>query len=442
MPVTVYPSPELAAGAWRRMDIASSSTALFQSSCKKEHDNSSWLIQTSYQKLDTEFVYSSENAFIWAVIEAYCRHHHLSIRPEDVWFAILTQLSFYVNAHAEELRSYFVAHEGQKQLEVKEIGNIHTVDMGLLAKRMGNLLAENICDPEWHRWIIPKFSTTTENDECTASVIMMGTLQKYFSYKFTLCCGLPSVTLLGTRDDWMEILKRLERLPQLGAEPERFSQLLYPVIQNFIQTFDSPDSMEVKNFWLKIAHRWSGGSGPTYLSGWITSFCFWDADGKSMYFNRGKEPSGPVKQAGWDPCTAGCQLGQTLYHKVEIQDVPVGYTSVPVTIDDNGTVYKTKMVAGSLGIKAWSSGGMLDENTWRHCNGDHQQVNRYTREVNEPENPIEKSVLDSVQAVSGWFMYKLKDDASHDGVDQETDESLNKYNPLGRLGKHMANKLF
>ncbi|KAI4162392.1 MAG: hypothetical protein LQ342_003958 [Letrouitia transgressa] len=391
MPVTVYPSPELAAGAWRRKDVASSSAALFESSCKKEHGNSNCLIQSSYQKLDAEPVYSSDNAFVWVAIEAYCRHHHLRVRPEDVWFAILTQLSFYVNAHAEELRSYFVAHKGQKELEVKEVGSIHTVDMGLLAKRMGNLLAKNIRDPEWHGWIIPSFSTTTVDDECTASVIMMGTLQKYFSYKFTLMCGLPSVTLLGTKEDWMEILKRLERLPQLGAEPEKFSQLLKPVILNFIQTFDSPDSKEVKDFWLKIAHRSSGGSGPTYLSGWITAFCFWDADGNSMYSSHGKEPSGPVKQEGLNRHRAGCQIGQTLYHKVDDQDVPAGYTSVPVTVDDNGTVYKTKMVAGLLGIRAWSSGRMLDEN-------------------------IKPPALDSIQAVSGWFMYELKDDAGRDGA--------------------------
>ncbi|KAL9045469.1 MAG: hypothetical protein Q9214_001486 [Letrouitia sp. 1 TL-2023] len=422
MPVTVYPSPELTACVRRHQLPTSSSAALFEYSCTREHSNSNRLIQSSYQRLDTEPVYPSDNAFIWVAIEAYCHHHHLSVRPEDVWFAILTQLSFYVNAHAEELRSYFVGHEGQKELVVEEVGSIHTVDMGLLAKRMGNLLAENIRDPEWHGWIIPNFSTTTVNDECTASVIMMGTLQKYFSYKFSLMCGLPSVTILGTKDDWVEILKRLERLPQLGAEPAKFSQLLKPVILNFIQTFESPDSMEVKNFWLKIAHRSSGGSGPTYLSGWITAFCFWDANGKSMYSSHGKEPSGPVEQEGWHGDSAGCQLGQTLYHKVEDEDVPVGYTSVPVTVDDNGTVYKTKMVAGSLGIRAWSRGEMLDENTWRQSNGDHREVNCYTRAMYNPSESIKPSAPDSVQAVSGWFMYELKNDASCDDVDERTDK--------------------
>ncbi|KAF5490841.1 Vegetative incompatibility protein HET-E-1 [Colletotrichum fructicola] len=48
-------------------------------------------------------------------------HHHLHIRPEDIWFAILTQLSFYINASSESLRSLMVEHEGRKKLEIRAL---------------------------------------------------------------------------------------------------------------------------------------------------------------------------------------------------------------------------------------------------------------------------------------------------------------------------------
>ena len=68
---------------------------------------------------------------------AYNLHHHLRIRPEDVWLSILTQLSFYINAHAEELRGKFVAHEGKKELEVGfDTGSHYTIDYGVFAKKM------------------------------------------------------------------------------------------------------------------------------------------------------------------------------------------------------------------------------------------------------------------------------------------------------------------
>ena len=261
MPVTVHPALHLAAREWFRTGIASSATVLLKDACPTEFPKSKCVIQSSFQKIASEPLHPSNNGFVRAAVAAYCQHHHLTIRPEDIWFAILTQLSLFVNANAEEMRPFFVAHEGQKELRVQAVGTVHSVDMGALARQMSNLLAENVNDPELHPWIMPAFSTTTENDRVVASIIMMGALQKYFSYTFKLKCGLPSVTLLGVREDWLEIRQRLEMLPQLGNEPTEFYQLLKPILSHFVESFSSPEAQETKDFWQEIAHQ-SGGSGP------------------------------------------------------------------------------------------------------------------------------------------------------------------------------------
>ena len=74
--------------------------------------------------------------------------------------------------------------------------------MACLRKRsLGRLLEENVVDTGLREWIILDFSTTTRDDRVVAGVLMMGTLQKYFSYMFSIVCGIPSVTLLGTEED-------------------------------------------------------------------------------------------------------------------------------------------------------------------------------------------------------------------------------------------------
>ena len=187
--------------------------------------------------------------------------------PEDIWFAILSQLSLYINAHAEELRSFFVAHEGQKALWIHYgSGSIHTIDNGRFAQNMGILLSKNVNDPDLHPWIMPAFSTTTDNDRIVASVIMMGALQKYFTYGWSTMCALPSVTLLGEKSDWELLLQRIEKLPQLGEESTLFYALLKPVITQCVQSFVSPASDATRDFWQKIIHR-KGGSGV------VRSFC-------------------------------------------------------------------------------------------------------------------------------------------------------------------------
>eukprot|EP00971_Amphidinium_carterae_P027835 548725-Amphidinium_carterae.1 len=41
------------------------------------------------------------------IVDAYNNHHELVLRPDDLWQAIVTQFSFYVNANGEALRDRF-----------------------------------------------------------------------------------------------------------------------------------------------------------------------------------------------------------------------------------------------------------------------------------------------------------------------------------------------
>ena len=265
-----------------------------------------------------------------------------------------------MNAHAEELRSFFVSHAGRKELVIEDVGSIKSANFGAMAERMTKLMAKNLNDPELLPWIMPDFSTTQETDKVVASIFMMGSMQSYFSYKFHLACGIPSVTLLGERADWEKILQRLEKLPNLGSEPTQFYHLLKPVLTNFVASFDSPAAPSSIDVWNRIAHQ-SGGSGPKYLSGWITAFCFWDDKGKSLYAPGGTGPSVPAEIGRLGTNNPGCDLDGTVYHRLDTADIPGGFASVPVKLDDNGHLYDMIMVAGSVEIHVTSSGQLLDE---------------------------------------------------------------------------------
>ena len=276
-------------------------------------------------------------------IKAYSEHHHLQIRPEDVWFAIISQFNFYVNAHAEDLRHLFVAHHDKKELEVKfGFGDRFSVDYGLFARKMSDLIDKNVVDPELRSWALPAFSTTTEHDKIVASVLLMGMTQKYFTFKCTILCGLPSVTLLGEKADWSRLYDRLAKLEEYGKEPSDFARMLRPVISRFVRSFEKPTSAETTQFWQQIANHISGGSGPSYYTGWITAFCFWDAEGRRLHQRqrRGDE----------------LELDGVKYYMVDSDEVPPGYSTVPVTIDDNGDVFAATMIAGSVGITCTASG--------------------------------------------------------------------------------------
>ena len=264
---------------------ASSDFELLKYSCYRNYLQCESIIQSSFSNTigSGTQLYSEDNGFVRAAISGYNNHHHLIIRPEDVWFAILSQLNLFMKLNAEKVRSFFVAHQGQKQLQVSDVGTRGTYDFAKMAEKMAGLIKENLVDPSFGEWVMPDFTTTTDTDRTVAAILMMGALQEYFSYKCMLLCGLPSVTLLGDKSDWEKLLMRIELIPKLGPEPAQWYQLLKPVLTRFVRTFDSPESSEIKDFWQNIVHYRSGGSGPTYLSGWIAAFCFWDEKGRCLY---------------------------------------------------------------------------------------------------------------------------------------------------------------
>lgn len=406
MPVTLETASH-PARKWEGNPVSDASKLLEKAS-PKDFRRSKRIIQSSFspQLFSESHVSPSDNGFVRAVYLAYSHHHHLTLRPEDVWFSILTQLNFFINAHAEELRSFFVSHDGQKDLEVVEAGTIHSVDFGNLAIRMTEMIEKNILDPELRTWIMPEFSTTTKSDRVVAAILMMGSLQKYFTYTMSLLCGIPTVTLLGEREDWAHMLAKLDKIPQLGKEPTRFAELLRPVLQRFVASFDNPTSPEVLDFWSKCADRSSGGSGPDYFSGWITAFCFWDEDGKALY---PKERGGSDSLVSLTKERAGCELDGVYFHLVDTKDIPLGSVSVPVTVNNNGVTVKTKMLAGMVGIQATSSGSMLDADRGHTHRRFDSETFKHVLVPYIPGPPTESPGLDSLQPLSGWWMYETED---------------------------------
>jgi hypothetical protein len=395
MNVTVQP--------WLGGIYSTTATGLLRDACKGEYNTCKTVIQSSFDGIATEQIYPSHNGFVTAAVTAYGQHHHLTIRPEDVWFSILAQLGFYINAHAEDLRTVFVSHEGKEPLRVDEVGTLETVDIGGMAVAMTAEMEKHIVDPDLLGWIMPNFTTTTSNDIVVASVLMMGAMQEYFEYTFGIDCGLPSVTLLGEKQDWINLRKRVDKIGSLGDEPSQFASLLKPVLDHFILSFDDPKAPAVLDFWSRIAHRAEPYCGAEFLSGWITSFCFWKSDGELLYTpNKIGSAFHETHNKPFNTSKGAAEIDWERFHSVNFKNIPDGYVSVPVLIDNHGVEIKSRMVAGSVGFKVWSSGNPLED---------------YHR-----ANP--RSLLygdDSLQPASGWWIYEVLEGMGRNGLNGKTE---------------------
>ncbi|KAJ6619232.1 hypothetical protein B0H10DRAFT_1182471 [Mycena sp. CBHHK59/15] len=334
------------------------------------------------------------NGFVHTVMSAYSHHYALVVRPDDVWLAILSQFSFYVNANAELLCANFVAHAGKRQLEVS--GNL-LPDFADLARQMGALIHANVVDPALRDWILPGFSTTTMNDTTVGSMLMMATMKKYLDYNISLMCGIPRVTLEGDRRDWELVLGRLEKLKEYGVQTIAWYHLLVPVISRFASAFDNPNGQENLEFWQKVASKEVEGSGSSYWSGWITAFCVFDADGRWLGprldtdRRQSVAPESLPSRRFWSAYTRPLQetrphltLDGTAYHIVDTSAVPAGYAEVDVLFNNNGTESQCVIVVGLVGMGFSSSRDLSVSAT---------------------------GINDTVRPVVGWWMYTKLDEA-------------------------------
>lgn len=270
------------------------------------------------------------NSFIGAIYTAYSKHLSLTIRPDDVWLTIVLAFADYVDHHAEAMRKAFVDHEGKQTIEIK-LTSFNGADWAKVAEQFSDELAKRTKDGV-RDWIEPRFTTTTSKDLLIGRCALMGALKSYFEYRCCIECGIPEVTLEGTLADWEELRRRVDRIAEYGHitnQPELiwWQQILSPIIGKFIQ---SRIGRVDNDWWQSCANYISGGSGPSYLSGWVLAFA-------------------PFKKGKWRLNNVVEILSTGRYGEVDTTKFNGSATvTVPVTIDDNGYEYPIAFYAGGI----------------------------------------------------------------------------------------------
>lgn len=290
-------------------------------------------------------IFESSDSLVRGAIEAWGQHQSLVLRPDEVWFEILAQLNFYMTAHAEDVRHLFVDHEGKEEIQVWRL-SWHDVIAAFGGEIQQRVKTDWLLD-----WIMPSFTTSDDNDSLTATVLMMGLMQHYFEFSGGITCGLPEVTLLGERDDWVKLLGKLDRLKEWGEEPADYAERLRPILTRFVNTWDELESEEIKAFWKNIVRSQrlvSCGAGPAdySISGWITGFLHWTVEGR-LRISREAEKE-------FQPSDRDVVLDGIPYFSTTLDDVPVGYAKAPLKMLDypsQGTDSMAYLLAGNVGVR-------------------------------------------------------------------------------------------
>ncbi|XEV06107.1 hypothetical protein FSHL1_011394 [Fusarium sambucinum] len=356
---------------------ATSVDDLFRRSCPEEVASSNLykpsLLASSFSNdvFSTGRVFPSSGGFIRGAVEAWAQHQHLVLRPEEVWFEVLVQMNLYMSVHSEKVRSLFVEHEvGKKKIVVE--GNLwDDMVVGFSDKIDKRVKTKWLKD-----WIMPGFSTSTPKDDVTAAVLMVGLMKQFFDFEGWLVCGIPSVTLLGTEEDWVKLEAKLDYLKEFGPDPELFAEMLRPIMKRFVSSWDEAHAEETKLFWeqiVRVKKQWSCGEGANEwdVSGWITGFDFFDRNGRRRGYDAWKdydedeeekeivkeEPHMGIFPNDWTVIMDGQQ-----YLPLSLSDVSTSYAKAPVTMrgyPHPGVDMEAYILAGNVGVERIEEGGKV-----------------------------------------------------------------------------------
>eukprot|EP01040_Poterioochromonas_malhamensis_P010670 gene10670-11623_t len=296
-----------------------------------------------------------KNQFISCAFDAFKSHRGFAFSPSQIFLLIVQQISLHVNAHAEELRSQFVKHEGKKDIIVDVSANPSPEEWAGAIDNIRHQIAANTKPDTYDLFSLEEFSTTTSTEQIASDIALMDVCQSYFSFMCMTACGIPFFVLQGTIEDWEQLREKAEQVI-LRKTLSEFSSFwlpsLLPVLDKFVKARRGEEID--KTFWNSFVKIGAvhGSGGFTFASGWINNF-FPLTDSKiqnsfcvpfelnPLYV----EYATGIKAKAPAPTVLRHQRGTGL----DVNVFPIGISSVPVTWNRLGEMINLKVKSGFVG---------------------------------------------------------------------------------------------
>lgn len=246
---------------------------------------------------DVGYKGAGDYGFFTAIYECYNNHWALKTIPDDWWYTIIRTIAISIDNAAnpdftsykaigklnnsEEIRKFFVDHDGKKRLTVDVGPTLQHVNYDDFFRQMSDLIQSNVKVNNYVDTIRSNFSTSTPTHQIVSEITVMSSMQEFFEYCMRTKCGIPYVVVLGSEEDWVllktkflklkEILNPIDHLIELNQWWDRVEIICDKLIDTVKGNVD-------KKWWSRIFtetyHKGEGfGSGSipahTTYDGWF-----------------------------------------------------------------------------------------------------------------------------------------------------------------------------
>ena len=229
-----------------------------------------------------------EDVMFQMLLKAWCQHRPVVLTPDAIWLIICQQFSHIVNENPDRYRDVLVRHEGKKELlvESNDLFSEQADWNGLISGFTAEI--DKYTNNDLATTLVADFSTTGIDERIASEVTLMDVVKPYFEYTAIYAvCGIPSITITGTPDDWRKVLAKTNALDAFGMG--WWTSDLKPILEEFIKAAEGqPDYW----FWKDIVKKTRPKKiqGPvcakrqprmTRFDGWFLNFFPYDNKGRT-----------------------------------------------------------------------------------------------------------------------------------------------------------------
>lgn len=235
---------------------------------------------------------SNPNSLLDLLSYAYGHHQPIKLKPDDIWIQFMSQFALNVNSEPEFYREVFADKNNlNTRTEISvffNVENIKDVPIDDFINEVISVLKTKVNQGNLVEDLQADFSTSTIFTKLATGIIFMYTVEKYFSFKVLLSCGIPFIDLAGTADDWILLQKKIQLVANIA----------HPLIKNWCEVACNTigcvsrcieannggnevdfmaDPVNTTDFMSKIFYTEKCGSGSqTCIRGWILNFFLYD----------------------------------------------------------------------------------------------------------------------------------------------------------------------
>jgi len=340
---------------------------------------------------DLELVIRPGNALITTLQECYNSHRPLVLSPDAIWLAICQGTAIHINRKIDSLQPIIFSEDKPKELIVRndslEFGGKHW-------KSLIDYLSietQKYTKQDFYSFFVPQFTTTSAIEKTAYQITLLESYKQVFTYVGETGCGIVSVTLSGTKQDWVDIYNRLDRLKVLGLD--NWVDNLKPVIQEFVNAFDNKID---KSFWSSIYKDATEYNG-FYISGWFIKFfpyVKYPGDVEWTQENYDEENGGMKTPINYIP-NPYINGDDYLMSTLSTDNFPSGLSQIEIIWNNyfNGTTRKMDAYSGFFGMKQYPNKTLEPFISWAICD---KEAEPYKSETPFPADTISQDILSPV----------------------------------------------